>query len=187
LNDLTTLLAFVLAFALWGFVHSLTASAGFKALAKRWMGESAFQGLYRLAYNVFSVISFLPVLYLAAAWLPDERVWSIPAPWRLLFFMVQLAGVAGVVRGQPDPGPPSELVTAGAYRLVRHPIYFFSLLVLWFNPVITWQTLVFNSLATLYFWLGSVYEERKLLSHFGETYETYRAKTPRLIPLKSPF
>ena len=43
----------------------------------------------------------------------------------------------------------------GVYGLVRHPLYFFSLLVLWFTPQMTLHWLVFVILATVYFLVGS--------------------------------
>jgi methanethiol S-methyltransferase len=202
------LLAFVSAFTIWAIVHTAAASRPFKLLARRWLGERLFSGLYRLAYNVGSLVSFLPVLYLGAILIPSNLVWSLSHPWRLIFIAVQVVGVAGVVisvaqtgvmgfvglsqahdlvRRQPISEPRTKLVTDGFYALVRHPIYLFSLMVLWFSPIMTFQLLIFNLLAAAYFWMGSVYEERKLVAEFGSEYEEYRAHTPRILPLRCPF
>ena len=31
-------------------------------------------------------------------------------------------------------------------------------------------------------WIGSIFEERKLVDQFGEAYVEYRRRTPRIIP-----
>jgi protein-S-isoprenylcysteine O-methyltransferase Ste14 len=81
-----------------------------------------------------------------------------------------------------EEGKPGELVTGGFYKLVRHPIYTFSLLFLWLNPTMTVNSLVFYIGATLYFLIGAYFEERKLLREFGSVYAEYKAATPMLIP-----
>jgi protein-S-isoprenylcysteine O-methyltransferase Ste14 len=68
------------------------------------------------------------------------------------------------------------------YRLVRHPLYTFSLLVLWLNPVVSQNSLAFYLGATLYIVIGAYFEERKLLREFGEAYADYMRRTPMLIP-----
>ena len=80
-----------------------------------------------------------------------------------------------------------ELVTRGLYSLVRHPMYLASLLVIWLSPGMSLNTLVLFVLMSLYFFVGSVHEERLLVAQFGEEYEAYRARVPRIIPwLKLP-
>jgi protein-S-isoprenylcysteine O-methyltransferase Ste14 len=198
---------FLIAFLFWAILHSLTAGAGFKRLARRWLGDRTYAGLYRLLYNIVAGITFLPVLYLAAVALPDGQVWRVPWPASLLLRFGQLLGLLGLaislwqtdllrfaglgqairyLRGAADVNPPPVLVTSGPYALVRHPLYLFSLIVLWLNPVLTWQGLIFNGAATLYFWIGSVYEERRLVEVFGSAYQAYRRRVPRLLPLKWP-
>jgi len=52
------------------------------------------------------------------------------------------------------------------------------------NPVMTLGSFLFNVLATLYFWIGSIYEERRLLAAFGEAYEEYKRSVPGLVPIR---
>ncbi len=199
------MIPFIFAFTVWAVVHSLTASLRFKAKMQQLMGRRAYDGLYRLLYNLFSVVTFLPVIVLAASALPDGVVWALPSPFSWIFILIQVAGLAGLVvsliqtgllqfaglsqalgyltgKAEIDDEPP--LVTSGMYAYVRHPLYFFSLVVLWFAPFVTWQTLAFDLAATAYFWIGSVHEERKLLRVYGEAYEHYRQRVPRLFPIK---
>lgn len=198
---------FLVAFLIWAVLHSLTAGAGFKRRVRSWMGDRAYAGLYRLLYNILAGITFLPVLYLAAVALPDEMVWNLSWPASLLLRLGQLVGLMGLalslwqtdllrfaglgqairyLQGAKDVNPPPALVTSGTYALVRHPLYFFSLMILWLSPVLTWQGLIFNGVVTLYFWIGSIYEERRLAETFGLAYQRYRRQVPRLLPLKWP-
>lgn len=39
-----------------------------------------------------------------------------------------------------------------------------------------------NLLFGLYFWIGSIYEERNLVKDYGKAYEKYRQEVPRFIP-----
>lgn len=151
---------------------------------------------YRLGYNAFSVVSFAPILYLAAA-LPDQPLYAVPAPWQYLMLGGQLASAvlllaallqtdllsfAGLSQLFVEEGQPGPLVTRGLYRLVRHPLYTFSLLFIWLTPVVSQNSLALYAGATFYLLIGANFEERKLLRDFGEAYAEYKRNTPMLIP-----
>ena len=74
------------------------------------------------------------------------------------------------------------MVIGGLYRFVRHPLYTFSLLVLWLSPSMTVNTLIVYAALTIYILIGAVFEERKLLRQFGQEYAHYKSVTPMLIP-----
>lgn len=185
----------LLSLALWGVVHSLLASHFAKDMVEGYLGKSGMR-LYRLGYNMFSVISFVPVLYLVAT-LEDQPLYRVPAPWSYVMFGVQALSVLllGIAFLQTDSlsfvglrqlfeaeEKPDQLVTRGLYKLVRHPLYTFSLFFIWFSPTMSWNSLVFYSGITLYVLVGAYFEERKLLRDFGEAYAGYKRKTPFLIP-----
>ncbi len=199
--------AFIISFIVWALLHSITASRRTKSWVRARMGERPYAGLYRLFYNVFAFVTFLPVLYLTAVNLPPTQLWQWPAPWSYAANLIQLIGVVGLgialfqtdfwdfvglrqaVRffgGEAEMTLPPKLVTGGMYALVRHPLYFFSLLVIWFNPVMTVSTLVFNFFTTMYLWAGSRVEERRLADFYGATYDEYRQKVPGLLPIRLP-
>ncbi len=180
--------------ALWGVVHSLLASLGFKNFLRRLLGDG-FMKFYRLLYNLLAVISFVPVLYLMVS-LPDENLYQIPPPWSylilagraisLLFLLVavmqtDLLSFAGL-RQLVDEEKTGPLVTTGLYRSVRHPLYTFSLLILWFSPRLTVNSFVVYAALTIYILIGVVFEERKLLREFGQAYAEYKSTTPMLFP-----
>lgn len=196
---------FITAFIFWSVLHSITASAGFKIMIRSWVGQRPYDGLYRLSYNLFSAITFLPVLWLLTTIVPNNVIWRVPQPFSYLFVLIQFIGVVGLIvsllqtdlmrfagigqaarflRGEEEINPPPTLVTRGTYAYVRHPLYFFSLLILWFLPIMTWSTLLFSVLSTIYFWVGSILEERRLISTFGDEYSRYQQQVPRLLPIK---
>jgi len=47
----------------------------------------------------------------------------------------------------------------------------------------TTNTLVAFILFTIYFFIGSHYEERRLVAEFGAEYEDYRRQVPGIVPL----
>jgi protein-S-isoprenylcysteine O-methyltransferase Ste14 len=199
------MILFITTFSLWAGFHSATASLAFKAIIRDILGQRAFDGLYRLAYNIISFVTFIPVITIGAAMLPNKIVWRFDWPLSMAFFAIQGLGAVGLLasvlqtdllrfagvgqairylRGDDIINPQPTLVVKGPYRRVRHPLYFFSMIILWFSPVMTVSSLVFNLSATLYFWMGSIFEERRLQRVYGDAYIQYQQKVPRLIPLK---
>jgi protein-S-isoprenylcysteine O-methyltransferase Ste14 len=77
---------------------------------------------------------------------------------------------------------PAQLVTHGLYGYVRHPLYSAGLMVLWFTPQVSLNLLTVFVVLTVYLIVGALFEERKLLREFGQSYANYRARTPMLIP-----
>ena len=185
----------LLSLALWGLVHSILASHFAKDMSKGFLGSGGMR-LYRLGYNIFSVISFAPILYLLVI-LEDTPLYQVSPPWSWLMLggqalsallllvavlqtdTLSFIGLKQLFIEEQGSGP---LVTRGLYTLVRHPLYLFSLLFLWLSPSMSLNTFVFNIGVTLYFVIGAYFEERKLLRDFGEAYAEYRRKTAMLIP-----
>lgn len=188
------MIGLILAVALWGVVHSVLASFDFKENLRRTFGNGPMK-FYRLLYNLFAAISFLPVLYLMTI-LPDAPFYAVQPPWSYL--MLAGMGISALLllvaliqtdilsfagwRQLADEEKPGRLVTDGFYRLVRHPLYTFGLLVLWLTPTLTLNTFIVYAALTLYILSGIIFEERKLVREFGQEYENYRRKTPMLIP-----
>jgi protein-S-isoprenylcysteine O-methyltransferase Ste14 len=179
----------------WGLVHSLLASEAFKILLQRALGESALRW-YRLAYNIFAVISFLPILALLVI-LPDRLIYTIPGVWLAFTLVLQLAAIVVLIVGvlQTDvwsfaglrqlwevDEKPSRLTTGGLYRYVRHPLYTAGLLFIWLTPEMTVNRLIVCAALTIYIVVGAFFEEHKLLREFGQAYAEYKSKTPMLIP-----
>lgn len=184
----------ILAIAVWGIVHSILASTKFKQFLRGLFGDGLMIG-YRFAYNVFSLVTFAPI-YLLVKILPDTQLYNVLPPWfyvmlagqglsalLLLYSFLQTGPLSFVGLSQFWEGEkPSALVTGGMYRLVRHPLYLFSLLVLWLSPSMSVNNLIFYIALTAYIFIGAYFEERKLLREFGANYAKYKSATPMMIP-----
>ena len=78
--------------------------------------------------------------------------------------------------------PARPLVIRGPYRWVRHPLYFFTLVMIWSCPYMTADRLLFNLFLTSWIVLGAVMEEKDLVAQFGDAYRRYQNAVPMLIP-----
>jgi protein-S-isoprenylcysteine O-methyltransferase Ste14 len=182
--------------AVFGFVHSLLASNKVKRLAAGKLGGQVAR-FYRFLYVVQSGIltSFYVVSVIT---FPDARIYAILFPWFLLTGAVQLiVGVCLVISLfqtggmsflglEPFFGHDTQvraLKTDGFYRFTRHPIYLFSLILLWLFPYMTWNLLAFAIGITIYTLIGSLLEERRLVKEFGQAYLAYKRKTAWIFPL----
>jgi protein-S-isoprenylcysteine O-methyltransferase Ste14 len=194
----------ILSVLLWGLLHSLLASFKAKQLVHRRLGERAAR-FYRLAYNVFSAVSFLPVLALAVL-TPDRTLYQVRLPWSALmifgeflatvvllvgFFQTdvwefiglrQAAGGAVSLSNGPVETKQGRLVTRGLYRYVRHPLYTAGIAFIWLMPLMTVNVLAINIALTVYVVIGAIFEERKLRGEFGQAYADYAARTPMFLP-----
>ncbi|MBW7917959.1 MAG: isoprenylcysteine carboxylmethyltransferase family protein [Anaerolineales bacterium] len=184
----------ILSLLLWGLVHSILASLRFKSFLSNLLGDAPMRG-YRLAFNVFSFLTFLPILYLVAA-LPDARLYSVSAPlsYAMMFGqgvmvillivgvfqtgMLTFAGLRQLIEGERPP----KFITNGLYRFVRHPLYTAGILFLWLSPQVTVNSFTLYIAAMIYIFIGAYFEERKLAREFGAAYAEYRSKTPMFIP-----
>lgn len=181
---------------LYAALHSWLASLGVKAWAHQHFGPGAARW-YRLAYNLFAVISGLPILVLLAL-LPDQPIYQIPFPWLILTGLGQLAGILLIVMGilqtdpwhfmglrqilEPQGDSVSPLVISGLYRWVRHPLYTGGLLFIWLTPTLTVNLLTVFIWLSIYLIVGAKLEEQRLLHEYGESYRAYRQRVPMLIP-----
>jgi hypothetical protein len=193
-------------------IHSLLASKPAKGWACRIAGARYRNGLYRLAYNVKSVL----LLAWATWWflrLPDRQIYRVKAPWSWLFRVGQIASLgvllsavrtigvldfAGISQlrnllagidpdSEPEAqGPPlgadGEIVADRVFRFTRHPSNLGALGLFLFFPRITVNRVTLATLIALYVVLGSLHEERRLRAAYGEPFEHYRRKVPFLVP-----
>lgn len=190
-------LIILLAMAVYGVIHSILASHWTKDLAQQWNGVLSDR-VYRVAYNVFAIVSLLPVLALVPG-LEDRTLYTVPFPWAFLTLLGQAAAVVLLVIGLLQTGvwtflgvhqllgardiEEEKLVVNGLYRWVRHPLYTAGLLFIWLTPVMSVNLLALNIGLTVYLVVGALYEERKLLRTFGPAYAEYQQRTPMLVPI----
>jgi protein-S-isoprenylcysteine O-methyltransferase Ste14 len=186
-----------LAVSLYSLLHSFLASRTAKNAVEVFMGHPGFRW-YRLSYNIFAFISLGPVLALAIV-LPDQPIYDITIPWDIPLLFLQLVGAClslaaavqtglGTLSGltqlnqRTAQAEKGQLVTGGLYKYIRHPIYTGAILFLWASPQLSWNLLALKFAFTLYFFIGGMVEEKKLVEDFGDEYRAYRMKTPMIIP-----
>jgi protein-S-isoprenylcysteine O-methyltransferase Ste14 len=135
----------------------------------------------------------------APAWLDDPFSPRQLAAWALLAISIVLAlrGVWLLQQvGKPGPERPADvpliglerttrLVTRGAYRWIRHPLYSSLLFLGWgaFLKDPGWLPLGLAMFNSLMLELTARAEEGENLRFFGDEYRVYMARTRRFIPL----
>ena len=148
---------------------------------------------YRLIYSAFSLITFGIAFYFHRKLDPghfffhsDELKFGgliIQAIGLVVLYYsfkaYSLPEFLGFIKAQKH-----ELVAGGMNGLVRHPIYFATLIILLgyllYEP--TRFNLVFFNVSTIYLYIGSWFEEQRLIDEFGESYLHYKKRVKRILP-----
>jgi len=192
---------------IYGLFHTLLAGQ-FKTWFQRQFGDRVFYGLYRLIFNLLAVITLAPA-YLLMSIQERNTLWEIPTNSQPILLIIQVISGIGLIvsllqidllrflglrqlmayfNDAPLPLPNENLQIRGLYRIVRHPLYLFSIVSIWSVSIMSDVYLGFCVGATLYFVVGSFYEERRLVKTFGESYIEYQRQVPWLIPfVRLPF
>jgi len=77
---------------------------------------------------------------------------------------------------------PIEFKATFLYRWIRHPVMLGFLVAFWGTPTMSVGHLLFAAATTAYILLAVRFEERDLVSFFGERYEAYRRQAGMLLP-----
>lgn len=204
IGDFLDVIIIVFLFFLYGAVHSYLASNKLKKkLTEIFGGLIAF---YRIVYVILSLVLF----YILYSLVPDNYVivYDLKSPLDILILIPQFLGLAGlfwtlkyfsakeflginqIIRWYNHDYDNKELDEhltlriAGPYKYCRHPLYLFSIIFLLFRPEMDLNYLTFLICIIAYFYVGSFYEERKLVERFGDEYKIYQGKVPRILPVK---
>jgi len=193
---------FFLFFFLFGIQHSVLASLGIKKKLRNVLGNKI--AFYRIFYILFSLLTFGLFYYLAPK--PGIVVYSLPYPFDLIVLTVQFLslilllwtakfidvkeflGINQIKRyfkneyNEETLDEVSEFRVEGPYKIVRHPIYFFSILFLIFRASMDLFYLDATISMIIYFFVGAYYEEKKLVKVFGNKYSEYQKKVPMIFP-----
>ena len=156
--------------------------------------------------STFAIASGLALTALVLLWQPSPTVsYQLEGLLRLLARAISVAAIVGFswgvqalgnfdtfglapirahLRGRELRAP--GFVRRGPYLWVRHPLYFFTLALIWSAPDVGSDRLLFNVLWTLWVVLGSYLEEKDLVAEFGDRYRHYQKTVPMLFPLRFP-
>ena len=193
-------LILILLWTAWCVLHSLLISQSVTERMKKLL--SYRYGYYRLAYNIFSLVSLIPVVYFQLH-LEETVIFAWPRPWIflkigmyaasfLLFYggfrvydiqyLLGIKQIQGIIDGSSQNS--MKFSTGGILAYVRHPWYSGAILCVWAFDDVTDISLISKIVLTMYIIIGTRLEEKKLITEIGEPYLDYRKKVPMLIPWK---
>lgn len=196
------IIVIILLFVVFGISHSFLASRELKSRIAAKYGD--YIAFYRLGYNIISLISFMLILEIAPR--PDMIIYDLNGPYDIIIFALQALSLLGLMwtassldwmeffgisqikrwyHGTYSIAELDEsgtLITRGLYKYSRHPVYLFSILFLALRPEMSLFYLVSLVCIIAYFYIGSLYEEKKLISRFGNEYVEYMNTVPRILP-----
>lgn len=178
-------------------LHSILASLKVKGWVAAHYPEQ--MPLYRLSYNILAVLLLLPILWLMAH-NPGPVVWAWRGASVWLANGLALAAVAGFLYSLKSydgseflglrqlrsncrqVADQERLHLSPLHRYVRHPWYFFGLVLIWTRDMNA-ALLLSSVMMTVYFIMGSKLEEKKLVVYYGDVYRQYMRQVPGLFPL----
>jgi methanethiol S-methyltransferase len=182
------------AWTVYCVLHSVLASIRVKARAQKWLGNA--YRYYRFAYTIFSFLGLVALLVYQVQ-LDSPLLFETPLAVQfaasllgglgaalvmlnIFKYFMQLSGVRWLVSSTVN----AKLEQKGLHRYVRHPLYFSTFLFIWCLWVVYpyLSLLIANTIITIYTLIGISFEEQKLLKEFGQEYEEYRKRVPKIVP-----
>lgn len=155
---------------------------------------------------IYAIVSGIVLTIVVLFWQTSQTVlYRIQGPLQVLPRVISLLATAGFIWGvqalrtfdalgripivvhlRGKQLRPPDFVLRGPYLWVRHPLYFFVLVLIWSTPYMTSDRLLFNVLWTIWIIIGSYLEEKDIVAEFGERYRDYQKTVPMLLPLRGP-
>jgi protein-S-isoprenylcysteine O-methyltransferase Ste14 len=185
----------ILLLLLFGVSHSVMARPGFKMAWTKIVPLPAERSTYVLIASLILILMY-------AYWRPmPDLVWKMTGAWGsvmiVLFalgFLLVLAstflinhfnlfGLKQVWENFRKASPTHDpFKTPGPYKVTRHPLYLGFVIAFWATPAMTVGHLLFASVMTIYMLVAIGYEERDLVTSFGDDYRRYMQRVPMLFP-----
>jgi protein-S-isoprenylcysteine O-methyltransferase Ste14 len=180
-------------------LHSIMASSTLKNKIN--LLNPVFKSYYRLVFNIVSTFLLIPIVYVYYR-LPTEYLFTPTLLYQLVGVLLSIAGIYIVfdgfknyrtdeflgtfqIKNQHD-FHPAKLSRDGWNGVVRHPLYFGGIILV-FGLILITPTVklgITNLLVIGYLYIGTLWEEEKLKSEFGSTYDDYKREVSMLMPVK---
>ncbi len=185
---------------LWCTLHSILIAPTVTDYMKKRLGER-FR-FYRLFYNIVSSVTLAPLLCLSIS-IRGTPVFRWGGPTVIVRYLLlltsiylfaagarhyslsQFLGIHQINTGQANYtlSEYGRFDTSGILALIRHPWYTAGILIVWAQDISP-STFLINIVISIYFVIGAILEERKLLREFGENYRDYQRNVSMFIPFK---
>lgn len=191
------LLILCLVWLVYFLLHSILASLRVKSFVA--INMALIMPWYRLLFNGIAVLALVPV-HAYMSYLSGDIIWAWHAKWQWLsnslaiiaitgfihslkyYDMMEFMGIRQIVESNQLVNDQEHLKISPYHRYVRHPWYFFAIVLIWTRNMDT-AWLVSCVMLTLYFILGSKLEDRKLVEYYGDPYQLYKSKVSGVFPL----
>jgi protein-S-isoprenylcysteine O-methyltransferase Ste14 len=178
---------------LYGIIHSLLATKQCKSYFSGKLSENA----YRIVYNVIAVMLLGAVLIFQFS-IKSKIIKLTGLPVLVVGIILTFSGLAIMwvcikkyftqlsgIRGESGAGKLYPVLeTTGLHAFVRHPLYFgtfvFGAGLFFLFPLLA--NLIAVLFIIIYTLIGIRWEEKKLISRFGDRYLSYKEKVPMIIP-----
>ena len=188
----------------WCSLHSYLISSGFIAFFEALSGP--YCKYFRLGYNVFALLSLmLPVLftlsirqgetplYICQGWCNVLRLVILGIAVLLFvggarhYDLLQFIGVTQI-RSEYHSMLLNSSATfepSGVHGIVRHPWYLGGIILVWTaSGRFYLSSIVVAAILSLYFVVGAILEEKKLVARYGDAYRVYQRQVSMLLPVK---
>ena len=182
----------------WCFLHSFLVTTRTTKWFKKQLGEKF--AFYRLSYNLFSLITVLPLFYWQRT-IPGPIVIPL-APHLMIFKYIALIfsvliiagsfvtfdiwefmGIRKAANGDQQKEEEPVIKKHGLYGIVRHPMYLGGIIFLTASMLyVSLPQFLGYLILALYMIIGTVREDRRLSRELGTVYRNYQKEVPMIVP-----
>ncbi len=192
----------IILWCMWCGIHSGMIASSVVSYLKNKLGSH--YKYYRLFYNLVAVATLFPlVIYNRTIQSPILFSWqgyltiiqiillivviSLFIAGGLKYDMLQLLGIRQIKSGKIHStlSESGDINTSGIMGVTRHPWYLAAIIIIWIGyREMTVSTLIVNTILSVYIFIGTILEERKLIIELGDNYLDYKNKVSMLFPTK---
>ena len=192
----------IILWCVWCTVHSIMISLTITNYLKDTLRSN--YRFYRVFYNLIALTTLIPLIRYNASLKGEVLfrwdgflliVYVLLMLIVLLLFisaaikydMLQLLGIRQIKSGKSHPtlSVSEDIDTSGVLGLTRHPWYLAGIIFIWirYRDIVV-STLIVNMLLSIYIVIGTILEERKLITEYGDKYNDYKKRVSMLFPFK---